>query len=80
MVLFEDPKTADPKVGDEHVARGWPRYVEVEGSGRMLSYEVLDSEEAARRSVAPRPGAALERLKAGDMRVRRRDEAAPRGR
>jgi len=81
MVLFEDPETADPKVGDENVARGWPRYVEdPEGSGRMLSYEVLDSEEAARRSVAPRPGATLEGFKAGDMRVRRREGAAQRGR
>jgi hypothetical protein len=81
MVLFEDPETADPKVGDENVARGWPRYAEdPEGSGRMLSYEVLDSEEAARRSVAPRPGATLEGFNAGDMRVRRREGAAQRGR
>jgi len=36
----------------------------------MLPYEVLDSEEAARMSVAPRPGATLEGFKAGDMRVR----------
>ncbi len=76
MVLFEDPETADPKVGDENVARGWPRYVEdPEGSGRMLSYEVLDSEEAARRSVAPRPDATLEGFKAGDLRVRRQQTA-----
>jgi hypothetical protein len=82
MVLFEDIETADPKIGDEHVARGWPRYVEdPDGSGRMLSYEVLDSEEAARRSVAPRPDATLEGFKAGDMRVRRRQgTAAPGGR
>jgi hypothetical protein len=81
MVLFEDPETADPKVGDENVARGWPRYVEdPEGSGRMLSYEVLDSEEAARRSVAPRPDATLEGFKAGDIRVRRRQGAAAQGR
>ena len=81
MILFEDPETADPKVGDEHVARGWPRYVpDPEGSGRMLSYEVLDSEDAARRSVAPRPHATLEGFKAGDMRVRRREGATQRGR
>jgi hypothetical protein len=81
MVLFEDIETADPKVGDENVARGWPRYVEdPEGSGRLLSYEVLDSEEAARRSVAPRPDATLEGIKAGDMRVRRREGTAQRGR
>jgi hypothetical protein len=81
MVLFEDIETADPKVGDEHVARGWPRYVEdPEGSGRMLSYEVLDSEEAARRSVAPRPDVTLEGFKASDMRVRRRERAPRRGR
>jgi uncharacterized protein DUF4238 len=60
MVIFEDPETADPKIADENAARGWDRYVEdPEGSGRMLSYEVLDSEEAARRSVAPRPDATL---------------------
>ncbi len=76
MVLFEDIETADPKVGDEHVARGWPRYVgDPGGSGRMLSYEVLDSEEAARRSVAPRPNVTLQAFKAGDMRVRRREGA-----
>lgn len=81
MVIFEDIETADPKVGDEHVARGWPGYVEdPEGSGRLLSYEVLDSEEAARRSVAPRPDATLAGFKAGDMRVRRRAGAAQRGR
>ena len=80
MVIFEDIATADPKVGDEHVARGWPRYVEdPEGSGRLLSYEVHDSEEAARRSVAPRPDATLAGFKAGDMRVRRRAGAAQRG-
>jgi hypothetical protein len=81
MVLFEDIETADPKVGDANVARGWPRYVEdPEASGRMLSYEVLDSEEAARRSVAPRPDATLEGVKAGDIRVRRRQGAAAQGR
>jgi hypothetical protein len=80
MVIFEEIETADPKVGDEHVARGWPRYVEdPEGSGRLLSYEVLDSEEAARRSVAPRPNATLAGFKAGDVRVRRRPGAAQRG-
>ena len=80
MVLFEDIETADPKIGDEHVARGWPRYVDdPEGSGRLLSYEVLDSEEAARRSVAPRPDATLAGIKASDMRVRRWAGAARRG-
>jgi hypothetical protein len=81
MVLFEDIETADPLVGDANVARGWPRHVEdPKGSGRMLSYEVLDSEEAARRSVAPRPDATLEGFKAGDMRERRRQGAAAQGR
>jgi hypothetical protein len=69
MVMFEDPKTADPKIADENAARGWPRYVEdPEGSGRMLSYEVLDSEEAARRAVAPRPDATLSGIELGDRR------------
>jgi hypothetical protein len=73
MVLFEDIETADPNVGDENVARGWPRYVEdPEGSGRSLSYEVLDSEDAARRSVAPRSDATLTEIKVGDMRSRLR--------
>jgi hypothetical protein len=67
MVIFEDPETADPKIADENAARGWDRYVEdPEGSGRMLSYEVLDSEEAARRSVAPRPDATLSRIRVVD--------------
>jgi hypothetical protein len=34
----------------------------------MLSYEVLDSEEAA-KSVAPRPDATLIGFRAGDMRA-----------
>ena len=75
MVMFEDLETADPKIGDEHVAHGWPRYVrDPEGSGRLLSYEVLDSEEAARRSVAFRPDAVLTGIKTGDLRA----PAAPR--
>ncbi len=81
MVMLEDIETADPKIGDANVARGWPRYIEDPGgSGRLLSYEVLDSEEAARRSVAPRPDTTLAEIKAGDMRVRRRKGAAQRGR
>jgi hypothetical protein len=32
----------------------------------MLSYEVLDSEEAARRSVALRPDATLSEIKIGN--------------
>lgn len=68
MVMFEDPDTADPKIAHENAARGWPRYVsDPEGSGRMFSYKVLDSEEAARRSVAPRPDATLSGIKVGDL-------------
>jgi len=67
VVMFEDPDTADPKIADENAARGWPRYVpDPQGSGRMLSYEILDSEEAARRSVAPMPDATLSRIEFGD--------------
>ncbi len=67
MVMLEDLDTADPKIADENAARGWDRYIaDPEGSGRMLSYEVLDSEEAARRSVAPRPDAMLSDIKIGD--------------
>lgn len=79
LVMFEDPDTADPKIADENAARGWDRYIaDPEGSGRMLSYEVLDSEEAARRSVAPRHDATLSGIKVGDWMYgrpsRRRDD------
>jgi hypothetical protein len=71
MVMFEDPDTADPKIADENAARGWDRYIpDPGGSGRMLSYEVLDSEEAARRSVAPRPDATLSEIKGPRRDVR----------
>jgi hypothetical protein len=79
MVMFEDPETADPRIADENAARGWDRYVEdPSGSGRMLSYEVLDSEEAARRSVAPRHDATLTGIKVGD-RTHGRGRRRPNG-
>lgn len=55
MVVVEDPETADPAVADENAARGWPSLIEHPGEpGRMVAYRVIDSEEDARRSVAPR--------------------------
>lgn len=64
MVLTEDLGTADPKIADENAARGWPRYIkDPGGSGRTMSYEVIDSEEAARRSVAPRRSSTLSVLR-----------------
>jgi hypothetical protein len=59
LVMLEDLSTADPKVAERNATRGWSRYVtirEEDGSYRLLSYEVIDSMEDARRSVAPRRG------------------------
>jgi hypothetical protein len=56
-VMLEDIETADPAVAARNAANGWPRYVQVrndDGSYRHLSYEVIDSLDDARRSVAPR--------------------------
>lgn len=70
MVLTEDPDTADPKIADENAARGWPRYIlDPGGSGRMMSYEVIDSEDAARRSVAPRQAATLSQIRSSRART-----------
>ena len=57
MVMLEDAETADPMIAERNAAKGLDRYVvqhQDDGSYRLLSYEVIDSEEAARRSVAPR--------------------------
>ena len=57
MVLLEDLSTADPEVAARNVARGWDRYLTIredDGSYRVVSYQVIDSVEDARRSVAPR--------------------------
>jgi hypothetical protein len=63
MVLLEDPSTADPAVAERNAARGWDRYIpDPGGSGRMMSYEVIDSDEAVRRSIAPRPAMTLQSI------------------
>lgn len=60
MVLLEDTSTADPAVAERNAARGWPGLIaDPGGSGRMMSYEVIDSDEAVRRSIRARPAAAL---------------------
>lgn len=59
MVMLEDISTADPKVAERNAAKGWPRYLptqEDDGSVRMMSYEVIESVDDARKSVAPRAG------------------------
>jgi hypothetical protein len=59
VVMMEDLDTANPAVAEANVARGWDRYLQVreeDGSYRLVSYEVIDSLDDARRSVAPRPG------------------------
>ncbi len=57
LVMLEDLSTADPEIAIRNAAQGWDRYVTVrddDGSYRLVSYEVIDSIEDARRSVAPR--------------------------
>jgi hypothetical protein len=57
MVLLEDPDTADPAIADRNAAKGWPRYIAQQaedGTSRPMSYEVIESEDDARRAVAPR--------------------------
>jgi hypothetical protein len=57
MVLTEDLETADPAVGDRNVERGLPRYIELRGDDgypHRVSYEVIDTDDDARRSMSPR--------------------------
>jgi hypothetical protein len=56
LVMLEDQSTADPEIARRNVARGRPRYIrDLSGeSDRLMSYEVVESEDDARRSVAPR--------------------------
>jgi hypothetical protein len=59
VVMMEDLDTADPAVAEANVSKGWDRYLQVreeDGNYRLVSYEVIDSLDDARRSVAPRPG------------------------
>lgn len=56
-VMLEDIATADPAVAQKNAVSGLPRYVPIrdtDGSFRLMSYEVIDSLDDARRSVAPR--------------------------
>ena len=57
LVMLEDADRADPAAADRNAARGWPRYVGMEddqGNVRQVSYEVIDTDDDARRSVSPR--------------------------
>jgi Protein of unknown function (DUF4238) len=56
-VILEDLSTADPAVAERNAAKGWDRHVAVrqeDGTQRLFSYEVIDTDEDARRAVAPR--------------------------
>jgi NAD-dependent dihydropyrimidine dehydrogenase PreA subunit len=56
-VILEDLSTADPAVAERNRARGWDPYLSIreeDGSHRVVSYEVIDSDEDARRVVSPR--------------------------
>jgi len=55
-VMLEDADRADPAVADRNAARGWPRYIDMPdntGTMRTFSYEVIDTDDDARRSVSP---------------------------
>jgi hypothetical protein len=57
IVLMEDLDTADPEAAERNAAQGWDRYItkrEEDGSFRLLSYEVIDTIDDARRAIAPR--------------------------
>jgi Protein of unknown function (DUF4238) len=60
LVMLEDARQADPAAADRNAARGWPRYIEMaddQGNIRWVSYEVIDTDDDARRSVSPRTAA-----------------------
>lgn len=60
LVMLEDADRADPDAADRNAARGWPRYIGLEddqGNSRQVSYEVIDTDDDARRSVSPRAAA-----------------------
>lgn len=55
--MLEDADRADPAVADRNAARGWPRYIDMPdntGTMRTFSYEVIDTDDDARRSMSPR--------------------------
>jgi hypothetical protein len=56
LVMLEDAGRADPAAAERNAARGWPRYIEMpddQGNIRQVSYEVIDTDDDARRSVSP---------------------------
>ncbi|MFL5862436.1 MAG: hypothetical protein ACJ780_16965 [Solirubrobacteraceae bacterium] len=56
-VILEDLSTADPAVADRNAAKGGDRHIAVrqeDGTQRLASYEVIDTDEDARRAFAPR--------------------------
>jgi hypothetical protein len=56
QVITEDAEEADPAIAAANVARGWPPYIgyqEEDGTIKRLSYEVIDSVDDVRRSMAP---------------------------
>lgn len=58
-VMLEEADRADPAAADRNAARGWPRYI-TDPSGRsdrLMSYEVIDIDDDARRSMSPRAAA-----------------------
>jgi hypothetical protein len=67
MVLLEDTDTADPAVAGRNEARGgWPRYFEQiqdDGSRRLVSYEVIETDDDVRRALAPRAGQTLAEIR-----------------
>jgi hypothetical protein len=58
-VMLEDADRADTAAADRNAARGWPRYIpDPSGkSDRLMSYEVIDTDDDARRSMSPRAAA-----------------------
>jgi hypothetical protein len=58
-VMLEDVDRADTAAADRNAARGWPRYIpDPSGkSDRLMSYEVIDTDDDARRSMSPRAAA-----------------------
>jgi hypothetical protein len=57
-VMLTDAEHADPAVADRNAARYGARYLRMEdddGNIRQVSYEVIDTDDDARRSMSPRP-------------------------
>lgn len=57
LVMLEDPSTADPAIAERNLERGWDPYIDMpdeNGVMRRFSYEVIDTDDDARRSMSPR--------------------------